>query len=224
MDESLRASMLRRGKVGLTRKEGRRKSQFKLPSELVWPIPYADQPQTEWRKQQLSFATGLCHRLLKHLDVVPDLDTQPGRNEPEAELVEAMTPILYEAVREAAGAYVVASLPSSGRWLRDFHGKAGGRTRFKTTPGVITEEALVELCKIAFVRSWVTYDHEYYDKLSKCGAKGGSISRPPKVFTPEMLDPYLGMSKPEQAKELGCSVPTIGRLRRDHPHYKKDNI
>jgi hypothetical protein len=222
LDENLRASMLRQGKVGLTRREGRRRRQFKLPSELVWPVPYMDQPQAEWRRQQLSFATGLCHRLLKHLDVVPAEDTQPGREAPDAELVEAMTPILYEAVREAAGPYVVASLPHSGRWLRDFRGGAGGRTRFKTTPGVITEDALFKLCETAFIRSWQTYDHEYYKKRSTWGRTGGSISKRPPVKTPDMLDPYLGMTVKEQMAELACSKSMIEKLRRQHAYYKKD--
>jgi hypothetical protein len=181
-----------------------------------------DQPQADWRRQQLSFATGMSHRLLKHLDVVPDTDTQPGREEPDAELVEAMTPILYEAVREAAGPYAVASLPHSGRWLRDFRGTAGGRTRYKTTPGVITESALFDLCKTAFIHSWQTYDHDFYKKRSTWGRTGGTISKRPPINTPDMLDPYLGMSKKEQAAELNVSPRTIANMRAKHDYYQKD--
>lgn len=41
-------------------------------------------------------------------------------------------------------------------------------------------------------------------------------------WTPEELDPYLHLSKPQQARRLNRSVAVIGRMRREHPYYTKE--
>jgi hypothetical protein len=224
MDESLRASLLRQGKVGLTRQEGRRKRKFKTAEEArQWPTPFHGQSQKDWRAKQLSFLVGLSYRLMKEHGDLPPIGTTPGREEVSSELKDKYQELVFQDALEAAGDYVVSELSNSGQWLPTRTQGEGGRNRYKTTPGEVTYDDLWKLCRVAFSFAWDNWDHTYYEKLSKWGAKGGSISKPPKVFTPDMLDPHLGKTKNEQAKELGCSIPTIGRLRREHSYYKKEN-
>jgi hypothetical protein len=91
-------------------------------------------------------------------------------------------------------------------------------------------ERLSEFCdaRAAFaLREWKP---DYQAKLSEAGRRGGEISKRPKVWTPDMLDPYLGLTKAQQMEALGASVLTgeapsmssVKRMRRGHPFYAKD--
>jgi hypothetical protein len=222
MDESLRASLLRQGKVGLTRQEGRRKRNFKTAEEArQWPIPYHGQSQEDYRTEQLSFLVGVSYRLMKAHGDLPPTGTTPGREEVSSELKDKYQELVFQDALEAAGDYVVSELSHSGQWLRDFGGTAGGRTRYKTTSGEVTYDALWKLCRVAFAFAWDNWDHEYYDKLSKWGATGGGISRRGRTWTPDMLDDILHLTREQQREHLGCSKSTIKNLRREHDHYKK---
>jgi hypothetical protein len=222
MDESLRASLLRQGKVGLTRKEGRRRAQFKTAEEVrQWPIPYQDQSQKDWRAKQLSFLVGLSYRLMKEHGDLPPIGTTPGREEVGSELKDKYQELVFQDALEAAGNYVVTELSHSGRWLPTRTQGEGGRNRYKTTPGEVTYDALWKLCRVAFSFAWDNWDHDYYDKLSKWGAKGGSLGKRGPTYTVDMLDDILHLTRDEQIAHLRCSKSTIKNLRRQHDYYKK---
>jgi hypothetical protein len=225
VDEHLRASLLRQGKVGLTRKAGRRKRKFKTAEEArQFPIPYHGQSQKDWRAKQLSFLVGMSYRLMKAHGDWPLIGTTPGREAPSSAMVDKYQELVFQEALNAAGDHLVSSLSHSGRWVPTFTQGEDGRNRYKTTPGEVTFESLDKLCRIAFAFAWDNWDHAYYEKLSTWGRKGGQISRRKPVYTPDILDPWLGLSKKEQAAKLDVSPRTIANLRAKHHFYKKDNI
>jgi hypothetical protein len=91
--------------------------------------------------------------------------------------------------------------------LSDYDGDA--RDRGALTPGRISR-----MSRRAAEFAMEAFNPAKKAALAEAGRKGGKAGKPTARFTPEMLLGLEGLSKAEQAKELGCSVPTISRLRR----------
>jgi hypothetical protein len=83
-------------------------------------------------------------------------------------------------------------------------------------------DAMFTRCEQQAAFALKKWDPMFMVKLRKAGSRGGTVSKPPRVFTKDMLDPLLGKSKKEQMAALGCSKSMIEKLRREHDYYRKE--
>jgi hypothetical protein len=197
------------------RAEGRRKRKYPKKRKLVFPDPSGDHCNSweewkEWREQGWStalnsFLTSLALRTLNDYEDLHPLDPD---EEHDWEFYEAMAQnssaslmdydelvnVLFSACREAG--------------YGDLTEESG--------PARLRASRMLERCEQQAAFALGVWTPDFMADLRARAIRGGENSKRPKIFTVEMLIPYLHLTRREQMKALGCSESTIKRLRREH--------
>jgi hypothetical protein len=224
-DENLRASLLRQGRHGLTRKEGRRKKKFKTPADLAWPVPYKDQPAADYAAKRIGFLVGMCYRIMKAQDLTPGATSPTERPSIPEDTREQLEEILMAVALELGDAYIVARLSNNGRWLTVTnkttrkHAGIEKRSSYRTTNGEVTYEQLDKEVENAVTYAWDGWKDDYYTKRSEMGKKGGEISKRPPVYDYTLVRQWDGYSARAAADKLGWSEGTVKKARRATQGY-----
>jgi hypothetical protein len=183
---------------------------FRKSSDLQMPVPYRGQLQQDYQADVCRFLKGVGLRVIRELGYNPkDMTDEAARDA----LVVVAEEVLKRA-EQAAGPRLAGERPK-GYKTSVWDPMTEKHYRPRTTTGQVWDEWFMDVCQSAAALAWEDYRPEYMAERSAMGARGGSASKRPRVFTVNMLIPYAGLTRPEQMAKLKCSKSVIARLRRE---------
>jgi hypothetical protein len=207
---SKRARLEAQGLVGVPFSVQFHNLTFHKSSDLKMPIPYRGQLQQDYQADVCRFLKGMGLRVIRELGYNPrDMANDAA---PDA-LVVVAEEVLKRAEQDA-GPRLAGERPK-GYKTSVWDPLTQKHERVRTTTGQVWDQWLMDACSSAAALAWEDYRPEYMAERSAMGARGGSASKRPRVFTVDMLIPYSGLTRPEQMAKLKCSKSVIARLRRE---------
>jgi hypothetical protein len=224
-DDNLKASLLRQGKYGLTRREQRRKRKFATPADLAWPVPYHNQPANDYAAKRMGFLVGMAYRIMRAQDLTPGPTSPLERPSIPEGTREQLEDILYAVAAELGEDYIVHQVTHNGKWVTATNKTTRKNTgdekknSYKTTNGQVTYATLEKEVEHAVEFAWDGWQDDYLTKRSEMGRKGGLISKRGPAYDYTLVRQWDGYSDSIVAEKLGWSRGTVRKARKETQGY-----